>query len=100
MYKRCECVSITDPSLLMRTSLSIPCELLRALAESTLEPTSSARVLSTDTTVSSGMALTGMLCPPPGRFRTRLGTVCLPGHTHEGGGGGIESELCVSQRTS
>lgn len=47
------------PSLLMSTSLSIPCEVLRLLAASRLEPSTSWSVLNTDTTVSSESARTG-----------------------------------------
>lgn len=67
----------TYPSLLMSTSLSIPCEARRVFAASRLLPSTSARVLSTDTTVSSERARPD--CPwPPGKLATRLGTACKP----------------------
>ena len=73
--------SKSHPSLLMSTSLSIPCEALRVLAASRLEPSTSWSVLKTDTTVSSDSARTGWLWPPPGRLATRWGTACLPDDT-------------------
>ena len=67
----------------MSTSLSMPCEALRILAASRLEPSTSWSVLSTDTTVSSDSARTGWLWPPPGRLATRWGTACFPNNTRE-----------------
>lgn len=70
-------------SLLMSTSLSIPCEALRVLAASRLEPSTSWSVLNTDTTVASDSARTGWLWPPLGRLATRWGTACWPDNTQE-----------------
>lgn len=71
------CSQHTYPSLLMSTSLSMPCEARRVFAASRLLPKTSASVLSTDTTVSSERARPDWLWPP-GKFATRLGTACKP----------------------